>query len=489
MKAVYFFAGEGGGANERLYTTHPLDPRDEHWNSDPSTRAWVIDRMVQAHVNTVVMSYWSDMPASSPMKLDATSIPGVLDAVEGRPLVVLPAIESGNAWRFADEFPVDASGQPAPGLVNRIGDLVSLFKGRMHLWAQLYDREGQPRYAINVIHAYSSPLASVPPFARQVAGDAFAAGFDAVAASVEARFGVRVGFTLDAVAGQGYAADPATNGAALERTRSVLAIQDFEPEVWSGVAKSSPPCPAHAASCPPPYDNNTSNLGAIADWKRARTSAWLATGVPVILSVSNGMDGRFVWAKNGDGYWGDNLDATDDRFRNWVSELKGRGLAGITFDTWNGYTEGYAAVLSVEHEDTVYEWLSDLFRPDPRRCSHMHFASGVPTHRVYGAICTRWVKMGADRRTGGPISDELPTARGRVSEFAGGRAIYWSHATGAHEVHGIIATTYRAVGADASCLGLPVHDEEPYAGGRRSLFEHGAITWTRGETLGQVTCS
>jgi len=413
----------------------------------------------------------------------------VLDAVEGRPLVVLPAIESGKKWQFAGEFPTDASGEPAPGLVDRIGDMVTLFKGRMQLWAQLYDRDGQPRYAVNILHVASNPLASASMLPGHVAGDEFAAGFDAVAASVEKRFGIRVGFTLDAIAGQAYGADPATNGAALERTRSVLAIQDFEPEVWSGVVKSSPPCPSHIASCVPAYDNNTSNLAAITDWKRARTSAWLATGVPVVLSVSNGMDGRFVWAKNGDGYWGDNLDGTDDRFRNWVSEMKQRGLAGITFDTWNGYTEGYAAVLSVEHEDTVYSWLTHLFRPDPRRCNHMHFASGVPTHRVYGAICSKWVSLGADRHIGAPITEELPTARGRVSDFAGGRSIYWSHATGAHEVHGVIARTYRAIGADASCLGLPVHNEEPYASGRRSRFEHGEITWSPGATLGQVTCT
>src|SRR5262249_44208873 len=144
------------------------------------------------------------------------------------------------------------------------------------------DREGVPRYAVNIIHAASE---LIDPKASD-ADDVFANGFDAVAAKVQARYGISVGFTLDTIGNQHYSASPSKAGPALMRTTSVLAIQGFASEVFSppGVVKNSPPCPKGAdwRLCPP-YDNNLDNLQQIADWKRAAVSAWVATGLPVIL--------------------------------------------------------------------------------------------------------------------------------------------------------------------------------------------------------------
>lgn len=67
VKAVYFFPGEG--SDDGSWTTHPLDIRDRHWNSDDSARGWVLDRMAAAHVNTIVASWWNTLPESSPMAL------------------------------------------------------------------------------------------------------------------------------------------------------------------------------------------------------------------------------------------------------------------------------------------------------------------------------------------------------------------------------------------------------------------------------------
>ena len=67
VKRVYFFPGQG--SNDGLWTTYPLDVQDRHWNSDPSTRDWVLQRMMAAHVNTVVASSWSNMPRWSPMEV------------------------------------------------------------------------------------------------------------------------------------------------------------------------------------------------------------------------------------------------------------------------------------------------------------------------------------------------------------------------------------------------------------------------------------
>ena len=160
VKGTYFFAGERRNDNAGQYTTHPLDARDEQWNSDVSTRGWVMDRMVSAHVNTVVMSYWSNMPTFSPMDIQSTTLSGVLDAVQGRPLVVMPAIESGYtpglpSWEFSNDFPSPGGFEFAPGLVRRIGWLVELFSGRMSSWATIYDRDGYPRHAVHLLHVCS----------------------------------------------------------------------------------------------------------------------------------------------------------------------------------------------------------------------------------------------------------------------------------------------------------------------------------------------
>ncbi|PWC05191.1 LGFP repeat-containing protein [Agromyces badenianii] len=64
--------------------------------------------------------------------------------------------------------------------------------------------------------------------------------------------------------------------------------------------------------------------------------------------------------------------------------------------------------------------------------------------------------------------------------------VYWSERTGAHEVHGLIAKHWQAVGAEASFLGFPTTDEQPLrasesgariAGGF-AHFEGGSIYWT-----------
>jgi hypothetical protein len=419
------------------------------------------------------------------MLVDSTSVPGVLDAVQGRPLVIMPALESGfdaqhpeiSHWEFSKDFP---SRVGAPGLVERIGELVGLFRGRMQLWARMYDRNGDWRYAVHIIHVCSDL-----PGTNDLQ---FANAFEDVASEVQRVYRIPIGFTLDIIGGNhAYVATPTSAGPLLEQRPSVLAVHGFESEVWSGKVLNRLPCFYDWWLCHP-YDNNRDNLQNLADWKRAAVHDWVVTGLPMLLDVSNGYDGRIVFKQNGTGFWGDNMCYTDDRWRNWSSELKGSGHKGIVLDTWNGYTEGYAGVPSREHGQTVYNWLTDLLEPDPRQCSHMHYVNFVSTFRVYGAICDKWVQLGADRGFGAPTTGELASAHGRVSNFADGKAIYWSGSTGAHEVHGLIAKTYFEIGTDASCLGLPTSDEQPQGAGRVSFFEHGEIDWTPGDTQGRVTC-
>jgi uncharacterized protein with LGFP repeats len=98
------------------------------------------------------------------------------------------------------------------------------------------------------------------------------------------------------------------------------------------------------------------------------------------------------------------------------------------------------------------------------------------------------VQLGGDLGFGRPVSNEEPTTHGRESAFADGKGIYWSAATNAHELHGLIYQTYVQHGSDGGCLGLPVSDEEAGGGGRLNRFQHGTITWKQGDKAAVIHC-
>jgi uncharacterized protein with LGFP repeats len=162
---------------------------------------------------------------------------------------------------------------------------------------------------------------------------------------------------------------------------------------------------------------------------------------------------------------------------------------GISFNTWNGFTEGYAAVPTSEHGSTVYEWLTDMFEPDPRECSHVEYENGRARYRVSGVICEKWRELGGRRGVlGAPISEEVPREWGSSTHFAAG-SVFATRAFGVREVHGAIHAEYAGLGYEASCLGLPISDEEPMQDGRVGRFEHGVITFVWGDTRARALCA
>lgn len=111
-----------------------------------------------------------------------------------------------------------------------------------------------------------------------------------------------------------------------------------------------------------------------------------------------------------------------------------------------------------------------------------------PTNRLLVAVPAISAKRAEHAWLGEAVSLHTQSAEGDVvrREYEHG-TILWSERTGAHEVHGEIAARWRAVGGDASFLGLPTTDEQRldgYAGpdaavaGGIAHFEGGAITWT-----------
>lgn len=108
-----------------------------------------------------------------------------------------------------------------------------------------------------------------------------------------------------------------------------------------------------------------------------------------------------------------------------------------------------------------------------------------------GAFATVWQATGG---LGAPIAAWYAVPGGEEQQFANG-AIYWSAATGTHEVQGVIYGDYADLGGPSSALGFPVSDEQAApGGGRESLFAGttcgsatgSAILWTSGTGAGEM---
>jgi hypothetical protein len=529
VKSAYFFAGNWRKGwtqfyehptddNTALYTLYPTDPRHLGWSESEADRSFALDELGRANVNTVTMSYWGKRGDDrwefwAPMHTSTYAHDQLFNEASQRNMVIMPAIESGrcvqglwkgwdgiaghprqpNAWQgtswsfnFASEFPWfvpdprQNANNPSPLLVAQVEDLIARYlkspanPAWPSRWAQIFDRTGQPRYAINLIHVASNQLPAG-------SDGAFARGFAEVAARVLADTGVAVGFTLDIVPTAArvdqncgtsndpnafwldtFNAAPETTGPPLRDTDAVLAVQAFIPEVWSGVIDDQPSLQA---------------------WKRDFIRRWVANGPPVFLDIDPGYAAHEGFDANRPiSGWGWN-----DAWLNFQSELKATGIRGITFNTWNGYTEGYAG-MSVTRNGTVdgraNAWLTNMYAVDPQLCDHWQFVNGAATYHVYGAICAKWgAKDGSVGVLGAPQSSEYAVGcrtGARENDFTYGHVV-WTPARGAFEVHGAIFQLWRQMGGSCGAAGLPLSDEQvPTSGPHSSVFENGTITWTSG---------
>jgi uncharacterized protein with LGFP repeats len=122
----------------------------------------------------------------------------------------------------------------------------------------------------------------------------------------------------------------------------------------------------------------------------------------------------------------------------------------------------------------------------------IYWSPATGAHVVYGAIGAKYDATGGPTAYGLPISDEANASfvsGERVSFFQGGRAIYWTQATGAHLVYGAIEAEYLATANEhggngevvKTILGAPTSDEmnvPGVAGARMNTFQGGVIYWS-----------
>lgn len=409
MKSVYFFAGEWRfpglafydgpipgvrvtpASNNCVYTIFPSDGQNHlGWSERQEKREHAVNLMLAAGVNAVTMSYWGPPNTDrwafwAPMQTATAAHDELFDAAVGKPMLITPSIESSIAtlglqregcahdfgpvgqspgFDFLEVFPGTAD-NPAPALVEQIVDLVNRYllspanPAWREKWAQMYDREGNPRYAISLIHVGSNQ--------PDVTDDTFARGFTWVADRVYRETGIHVGFTLDALPTEHNARfkpTPTHTGPLLAEQPAVLAIQPFNPEVFTGRCQVGEDCDAVLGSA---------QLLDLVDWKQRFVSSWVNTGIPVMLDVSPGYDARRVFP-DGPRY------GNNDAWRSGQANLLSLGVRGLTANTWNGYTEGYAVVPSCSAAappglplcpdragaGAAYHWFRDLTPPGGR---------------------------------------------------------------------------------------------------------------------------
>jgi len=109
----------------------------------------------------------------------------------------------------------------------------------------------------------------------------------------------------------------------------------------------------------------------------------------------------------------------------------------------------------------------------------LYWSGATGAHQISGAIGNRWLSLGGPTSgLGYPTSDDTAMGAGSGQSFANG-SLYWSDATGVQQSSGAIGQRYAALGGPASKLGLPVAGEVAAVNnGSSQAFQGGTIYWS-----------
>lgn len=172
-----------------------------------------------------------------------------------------------------------------------------------------------------------------------------------------------------------------------------------------------------------------------------------------------------------------------------------RAVHGPTRDRWaaDGWERGYLGYPSSDtHDGLVRGGSFTHFQGWDRR--HSIYSSSAGTRVVSGRIREKWASLGWERSAlGYPFTDTADYTTYGSQTFEGGY-IFFSNATGVHEVHGSIGRRYWETGSPEGTggiprtyLGYPTSDEigglpacraSGCGLGAKSVFEAGSIYWS-----------
>ncbi|MCW2713141.1 MAG: hypothetical protein JWN88_188 [Frankiales bacterium] len=204
--------------------------------------------------------------------------------------------------------------------------------------------------------------------------------------------------------------------------------------------------------------------GAIRVHYRELRGAGSVLGLPVTSErATPHKPGRYNHFQGGSVYWSPGTPA--------------REVHGSIRETWSRLGWENSPLGFPITDEVATPWVFGRFNHFEGGSIYWTPATGA--HEVRGAIRGKWSGLGWENGLlGFPVTDELgtPDGSGRFNHFQGG-SIYWTPATGAHEVHGAIRQRWAGLGWERGALGYPTSDEYSVPGGRRSDFQKGSITW------------
>jgi glucose/arabinose dehydrogenase/PKD repeat protein len=111
--------------------------------------------------------------------------------------------------------------------------------------------------------------------------------------------------------------------------------------------------------------------------------------------------------------------------------------------------------------------------------ANLYWSAATGVHEIHGPIRDAYVTRNGVGLIGLPTTDETatPDGIGRYNHFQLNGSIYWTSSTGAHIVMGDIRAKWASLGWERSRLKYPTSDEFAITGGRRNNFQGGYITW------------
>ncbi len=160
----------------------------------------------------------------------------------------------------------------------------------------------------------------------------------------------------------------------------------------------------------------------------------------------------------------------------WTPETGAHEVRGLIHAKWSslGWETSYLGYPTTDELATA----DGVGRYNHFQRGSIYFTSATGAHEVIGDINNKWVALGREAGLlGYPLTDETktPDGVGRFNHFQNG-SIYWTPTTGAHEVHGPIRAKWESMGWETGALGYPVKDEYAVTDGRESEFQKGFLT-------------
>jgi hypothetical protein len=354
MTGLYFCGPLNQITTDTLFTRHPLNADKLDWSRRSDVR-YAMRQFASTGLNVMTFSYWGHEnrqtdtsgthwmfsnarwpgdPPEGGVYTEAEQIAKaceMFDVAAGTDLLLTPLIEVHfEHFPFFAQFPrfLDELVKRSVWLVRNFGDAPNFLT--------LYNKDGEKRLALTLIETIT--IFEMDP-------NEFAAGFDEAARLIEEQTGRRVGFCIDPTPlpkdGPHLGPDPV----ALRQSASVLAVKPFN-------LTSQGPVPRNE------FDLTEEDR---LTYCRDQMAKWSASGLPFIAPVNTGYDASKVF--NDRAVYG----LTPEWRRRQQDLAVEFTTAGLSFDTYNGFTEGQSILPTVEDGYAVTTWARDTARAVRRK--------------------------------------------------------------------------------------------------------------------------